>query len=65
VSFTVSIDPERCQGHGQCLLHCPQVFDADDHGYAVVAINPVPAELRAQVERSAAACPESAITIRS
>ena len=36
MTFRVSTDLERCQGHGKCVIECPEVFDADEQGYVVV-----------------------------
>jgi ferredoxin len=63
VTFSVVIDPERCQGHGKCMLDCPDVFDCDENGYGVVTVSVVGEELRAAVDRSVAGCPERAISI--
>jgi ferredoxin len=63
VTFTVLIDPERCQGHGKCILDCPEVFDCDEAGYGVVTVSSVEEDLRTAVDRSVAGCPEGAITI--
>ena len=63
MTFSVVIDPERCQGHGKCILDCPDVFDCDENGYGVVTVAAVGEELRAAVDRSVAACPERAISI--
>jgi ferredoxin len=63
VTFSVVIDPDRCQGHGKCMLDCPEVFDCDEHGYSVVTVSTVGEELRVAVNRAVAACPERAISI--
>jgi ferredoxin len=59
----VSVDAERCQGHGRCTLLCPEVFDVDDEGHALVIQTEVPEDLRAGVERAVANCPENAISL--
>lgn len=63
MTFSVVIDPERCQGHGKCILDCPDVFDCDENGYGVVTVSAVGEELRAAVDRCVAGCPERAIGI--
>ena len=43
----VSIDSDKCQGHGRCYSLAPAVFDSDDEGYAILLIDgssPVPVE---------------------
>lgn len=60
----VHLDDDRCQGHGRCYALCPEVFDADDLGNAVVRDGlEWTAELLAGAERAAANCPERAITV--
>jgi ferredoxin len=61
----VVIDPDRCQGHGNCLVECPDVFESDDNGYATVrsSSSDDPAVI-AKVRRAASQCPESAISVR-
>jgi ferredoxin len=60
----VSIDAERCQGHGRCFLSAPSLFTFDDLGNGVVlgdgTLNDETLELArlAQVN-----CPEHAIFI--
>jgi len=46
-----------------CAIAAPAVFDNDDYGYAVVLMDPVPAEQQAAARRAEANCPERAITI--
>ena len=60
----VTIDPERCQGHGRCYELAPDVFTEDDEGYGVVLLDDVPAAHHDAARLAVANCPESAITIR-
>jgi ferredoxin len=65
VTVEVSIDYRRCRGHQMCLMHTPDVFvdgDSDD-GSAVVAARLQPDSRRAELEGTAAGCPEVAILI--
>ena len=59
----VSVDEDRCQGHARCWAICPEVFDLDDEGHAVVVQPDVPAELEAKAREAADNCPERAITV--
>lgn len=59
----VSVDEDRCQGHARCWAICPEVFDLDDEGHAVVVQPDVPAELEARAREAADNCPERAITV--
>jgi ferredoxin len=44
------------------MLDCPEVFDCDEDGYAVVIVSAVGDELRDAVDRAVAGCPEFAIS---
>ena len=59
----VSLDTDACQGHGQCVMNCPAVFEFDDQGFSVLKTEDVPAENEADVERAELMCPERAIKI--
>ena len=42
----IVLDRDKCQGHGRCYALAPELFDADDEGYAVLKVDgDVPAEL--------------------
>ena len=38
----VTVDEDRCRGHGMCLTLCPEVFSMTDDGYAVADPDEVP-----------------------
>ncbi len=59
----VSVDADVCQGHARCWTLCPEVFDLDDEGHAVVRVDVVPAELEDTAREAANNCPERAITV--
>jgi ferredoxin len=60
----VVVDRERCMGHGQCNMACPEVYVLDGRGYNDAAHGTeVPAEFEERARRGAEACPEEAITI--
>jgi ferredoxin len=60
----ISVDYESCEGHGQCLLAAPEVFDIPDGAERVVVLDPDPPEAeRERVIRAAAVCPAQAIRI--
>lgn len=59
----ITLDRERCTGHGRCYMLAPEVFDADDEGYGVARTEDVPPGLEAAARKAAANCPEEAITI--
>jgi ferredoxin len=57
----VSIDATVCQGHARCMMLCPEVFDADEMGYAVLLTEEVPDGLEQAVTSAVLNCPEQAI----
>ena len=58
----VSVDEDRCAGHGVCVGTCPEVFELNDDGYSIVLTPEVPVELEAAVRAAVRGCPERAIT---
>jgi len=60
----VSIDAERCQGHGRCFLIAPNLFTFDDLGSGVVLGEGTLREDTIELARLAQLnCPEHAILI--
>jgi ferredoxin len=59
----VSVDADRCRGHGLCCILAADVFTLTADGYTVVGDPDVPAEREQDVREAAHVCPERAITI--
>lgn len=60
----VSIDTDRCSGHGRCYVTAPEVFSDDDAGYGqVIGDGSVTDGQLASVQQAIGACPEQAITL--
>jgi ferredoxin len=59
----VTVDADRCEGHARCWGICPEVFELDDEGHAVVVQADVPAALEDKVADAVRNCPERAITV--
>ena len=59
----VTVDPERCVGHGRCYDLVPEIFGEDDEGHCVILKAEVPKELEAKARLGAGSCPEQAIKI--
>lgn len=57
----VSVDVDACEGHARCWGICPEVFDLDDEGHAIVKLAEVPPELEDKVRDAARNCPERAV----
>jgi ferredoxin len=63
MTFSVTVDDQRCQGHGECMSKCPEVFGSDEHGYVVIEIAAIPESFRAGVLHGIDACPEGALSL--
>jgi ferredoxin len=59
----VEVNPNICEGHGQCNAVAPEIYDLDDGGYCLIRNPEVPAGLEPQAEEGALACPVQAITV--
>jgi ferredoxin len=59
----VTVDYDRCEGHGRCQAAAPEVFRLNDNDQADVLLPHPPEELRPKVERAARLCPRQAITV--
>lgn len=60
----INVDVDACNGHGECVIEAPEVFDLADDSDVVVVLEEAPAEARrAQVERAVAMCPVAALQI--
>jgi ferredoxin len=59
----VSVDPDRCTGHGRCYTLAPDIFDADEVGHSIVLIDDVSGELEQHALTGEENCPEEAITL--
>ncbi|MCV7423162.1 ferredoxin [Mycobacterium yunnanensis] len=57
----VTVDEDRCAGHGMCLTLCPEVFDLTDDGWAVAVPEDVPESVEAAARTAIENCPERAI----
>jgi ferredoxin len=58
----LSIDPVKCQGHGQCTMVSPELFDVRDDGYGVVLVPDPGPEYDDDVTTAIESCPEQAIS---
>jgi len=58
----VTVDEDRCRGHGMCLTLCPEVFHMADDGCAVADPSDVPAGLEGAAKDAIESCPEHAIS---
>lgn len=60
----VTIDHERCQGHGRCFSLAPDLFESDELGNGVVVGDgTVPADRAPFALLAVANCPEAAVAV--
>jgi ferredoxin len=60
----VSVDHERCEGHGRCYSLAPELFEPDEIGNSQTKIaGKVPRNLEAKARRAEANCPERAVVV--
>jgi ferredoxin len=59
----VSVDPDRCVGHGRCYTLAPDIFDADEVGHSIVRVSEVSGEFEQHAVTGEQNCPEQAITL--
>ncbi|SFB56613.1 Ferredoxin [Amycolatopsis marina] len=60
----VTIDFDRCEGHGLCALAAPAVFWIDDEGYTQFVAEP-PENERDNVTSAVQECPARAVRLLS
>lgn len=62
----ITLDSDKCQGHGRCYALSPQLFEPDDEGYAVLLVADgatVPPGQEDAARLAADNCPEYAIIV--
>ncbi len=57
----VIVNRDRCEGNAVCLRIAPDIFDLDDEDYAVVKLDPIPADREQLAEQAIAECPRAAL----
>lgn len=57
----VTVDADRCRGHGVCCALCPEIFGLTEDGYATALVVEVGQELVDAVQEAVRQCPEKAI----
>lgn len=61
----ISIDENKCMGHGRCYAVAMNLLTDDDEGFVAQRGNRwiVPEGLEGEAQEAADACPEAAITV--
>jgi ferredoxin len=57
----VTVDHDRCEGHGKCQMSAPEVFELRSDDLSYVKLDEIPAELKEKVDRAIRLCPRQAI----
>ena len=57
------VDPELCSGCGPCADICPEVFELNEEGIAIVKVDEIPADLEDLCKEALESCPSQAISI--
>lgn len=61
----LTVDAEKCSGHGRCYTVAPDLLEADDEGFVTVrgsTLDVAPTSVAA-ARRAAGSCPEEAISL--
>jgi ferredoxin len=62
VIMKINIEFDMCDGHGECVIAAPEVFDLNQDGDTVVVLVENPDEsLRPKIAAAAKQCPVAAI----
>lgn len=63
----LTVDADRCQGHGRCYDLAPELFDADEDGHAVLLTpgGDVVPGAEAAAGRAVRSCPEQALSLEA
>jgi ferredoxin len=61
---TLSVDADRCTGHGRCYSVAPDLLSDDEEGFVTLrgSSMEITAEQLTDAEEAVAACPERAIS---
>ena len=58
------LDFEVCEGHGECVVAAPELFDLDEDGAKAIILNDEPEEaLRAKAIEAVKLCPVAALRL--
>jgi len=60
----VSVERDKCEGHGVCHMVEPELFPLDDLGYSALEDADIEPGDEDRVRRAVASCPERALSVR-
>ncbi|MCW1959547.1 MAG: ferredoxin [Mycobacterium sp.] len=58
----VVVDRDRCEGNAICVGIAPGLFRLDDDEYAIVTVDPIPADQEELALQAIADCPRAALS---
>lgn len=61
---TVTIDWQRCRGHGVCSAALPELLELDEWGYPIVKDSTVSDDLKSAARLAVATCPAAALRLQ-
>jgi ferredoxin len=59
----LTVDPNRCKGHAQCVLAAPDVVELNEEGKSRVLHEEIDPAFAEQARTAELLCPEEAFTI--
>jgi len=59
----VHVERSTCEGYGNCVTACPDIFDLDDDGVVVLDAGAAESASLDDLRRAAYDCPTSSITV--
>jgi ferredoxin len=59
----LKVDPDRCEGHAQCVVYAPELITLNEDGHAVVTVTDPSLSQEAEARAAQQACPERAIEL--
>lgn len=63
MTMKVEVDRERCQGHGQCVIASPELFELDEEDLSRPLYNRVTGDQITAARSAEIACPVGAIRV--
>ena len=60
----ISVDYDKCSGHGMCEGIAEDVFEVTEDGVVRILMDPVPEDRRKEMEEAVEMCPTGALSIQ-
>jgi ferredoxin len=59
----ITVDTDRCTGHGVCESIAVDIFEVGDEGIVRVVLEDVPESRRGEIDQAIAECPTQALSV--